>query len=502
MASRKGSAEALLRDYLERGESAFDDARGAISCAVLDGRRKQVWLMRDRTGVRPLFYASAGRVLVAGSSATDVLAVEGVSRELNAVAIAEWLGGVLAAPDETLFAGLHRVPAGHGLIGSEHGLRMRRAWEPPPAGARASADAAEFGSTLEQAVARALENGPGAVFLSGGIDSAAVTVAAARASRALGVRAPLALSVEIAGASEAETQRRVAAGLEIPQRFATAEAGGLVRRALERVKTALWPVGAVWQPAFDDLAREARDDGYKVVLDGQGGDELLDVTPAQGAELARRLRFGDVARLVAANRTYTGVSTLRSLRQVLGSLRPRVPQPRTLPPWLAPDPALRRSLTDRLAPPPRTLAEVHQIDVLDPYLAHAREETFDAGRRHGIAYRHPYWDAEVVELLHALPPEAFLAGGDPKSPARTYVRGHAPAISGRWPRPAVADELIAAVVAQEGKLAWAELGGPKTLHELGILDPTHPFEGYSASNLWVILCVEQWLRSHRDRGEV
>jgi len=231
------------------------------------------------------------------------------------------------------------------------------------------------------------------------------------------------------------------------------------------------------------------------VLDGQGGDELLDTTLAPGTDFLRQLQLGRLGRLLRANRAYTGEPKRAALRRIAGSLRSKRGVEPSLPGWLAPDPTLRRAILERHIPPPGTYAEIREADLLDPYLAHVREETFAAGARHGIGYRHPLWDAEVVELLHGLPPEALIAGGRPKSPARAYVRGGVVAIAGGWPQPAVADDLLEAVLAAEAQAAWARIGGLRVLGELGIVDETHSFGFFPARASWTMLCMEFWLRS-------
>jgi len=489
-------AERVLRAYLNEGAEAFAGDLGASSCAVWDSRTRALHLARDRTGLLPLFHARNGRTCIAGVGADEVMRQPGLSSAPNRIAVAEWLAGALTAPDETLLAALRRVPAGHVLVLDGGGERLLPVWVPPAPGSIPAEHAGAFGDTLERAVGRAVRSEQAAVFLSGGLDSCAVAAAAATAAQP-----PLtALCVEIAGASEADVQRSVADRLGMTLEFSNADRGeNLLERALERARSSLWPVGALWQPAFDELALRGREAGVGVILDGQGGDELLDVGLGPGIDLARRLRIGRVADLVRANRTYTGASVSASLRQIARSRqrRPRAASP--LPEWLAPDPELRREVLERRVPIDQTYGALRRADLVDPYLAHAREEGFVAGQRDGVVYRHPLWDPEVVALLHGLPPEAFVAAGEPKSPARRYLRRRIPGIAGRWPRPLVADDLFADVLGAEAPAAWRRCGGPRALAELGVVGKDPPIERYPVSATWSILAMEFWLRSRGER---
>jgi asparagine synthase (glutamine-hydrolysing) len=457
-----------------------------------------LFLVRDRTGVRPLFHARAGSLVVSGTSARDVLGADAVSREPSALALAAWLAGELSDPAETLFASLRRVPPGHVLAVGRAGEKLHEAWAPAPAGSLAADEAERFGDVLERAVRRALAGRPGAVFLSGGLDSSAVAIAAARA----GDVPPLALCVDVEGASEVAMQRAVGDGLGLPQLFAAARSGeGLLGRALERTAGSLWPIGSAWSPVFDGLVLDARESGVRVILDGQGGDELLDATLLRGRELLRRRKLGGMIDLIRADRAYTGSSRVTTLRGALGALRNAPGRPRELPAWLAPDPVVRRALVEQAATPmPRSHAAIRRADLLDPYMAHAREDAFDAAEHREMTHCHPLWDAEVVALLCGLPPEAFVRGGEPKSPARAYVRSRIPSLEEPWPRPQVANDLLSAIVEEQGPSLWQQLGGPRLLGSLGVLNPDHPFARFAPGHVWAIMSLEQWLR--RQGSEV
>ena len=219
-------------------------------------------LVRDRTGRHPLFYARVGPTLVASTDLRALLREPGVSRAPSAVVVAEWLLERNGRPEETLIDAVRRVPAGHVLtLADGQPENVHREWKPPETGTFPGEASARFGATLEEAVGGVLD-GPAAVFLSGGIDSAAVAAAAATVSSARGLPPPLALCADIEGSSEATTQRAVAdaLGLELVER-SFGPAPGRLQEALEITGTSLWPVDSAWAVVFEQLLTDARRGG-------------------------------------------------------------------------------------------------------------------------------------------------------------------------------------------------------------------------------------------------
>ena len=465
-------------------------AGAPASTAVWDPSVRTLRLVRDRTGRTPLFHARVGSMLLASTDARALLREPGVSSVASAIAVAEFLLRRPGSPAETLVAALRRVPAGHALTLDPGGERLAREWVPPAAGSLPIEESGRFGEVLERAVAEALD-GRAAVFLSGGIDSTAVAAATATVSAARGLPTPIAACADIEGSSEVAIQRTVAEalGMERVERPFGASAGQL-ERALELSRTSLWPVNSPWATVYEALLVDARAAGCRVLLDGVGGDELLvlGVEPARG--FLRHGHFRALRDLARAERVYRGRSPRHVLRVALGRGRPPVADP--APAWVA-DASLRQQLDERGAAPPRA------DELLDTVLAahaEARAEMAIAG-----GYRHvqPLLHAEVIEFVHALPREALVRFGDPKSPARAYVREHVSAVSGRWPRPAVVSDMLERLVASDAARAWQRLGGSRQLMELGLRLPDRPTGELDPGLEWAMLCMEGWLQWGREK---
>ena len=257
----------------------------------------------------------------------------------------------------------------------------------------------------------------------------------------------------------------------------------------ERASESLWPAAALWAPFYDDLAVLARGRGVEVILDGLGGDELLDAGIPAGRALRRRpLAFG---RWLRAEGRY--VSTARASARA--SLR-RPGRP-VLPSWLAPDPVLRAALEERLQAPP---ARLRGSPRGGSRRSTARRRPRDRPRRRlarlGLRRRSPLWDAEVVTLLDGLDPAQLVAGGMPKAPARAYLAGRVPAIAGAWPRPRVADTLYADLIEELTRRATKPL---TELERLGILPRSRDAALFPKALLWTILSTELWLNAQSGR---
>jgi asparagine synthetase B (glutamine-hydrolysing) len=482
----------LLRCNVENATFSADGEPQGVSWNPAERRLE---LTRDPTGLRPLFYTRAdGGDLVASPSLRSLLAEPGVTIAPSRETAAAWLTGAPIGPDETLLEGIKRVPAGHVLGLTPRGETRRRWWSPAVSGTLGVGEAIRFDELIEAAVARAVHARRSCVFLSGGIDSGTIAVAAGAVARQARTEAPLALCVIFPGASEESVQREVASAAGLDLLEARVELEGLAERALVRAARSLWPTSAAWAPIFDDLAAAAQSRGAEVLLDGQGGDELLDAGYEAGRVLAGVLARSPLALYdwARAERAYTG--RLRSSVKILALdlLGRRDRNPPALPDWLADD--LREPLQARFDARPRGYDAIREADVLDGVLAAQREETFDRGRMTGLEQRHPFWDPQVVSLLDGLPPAALVAGGDPKAPARHYLSQRVPTIAGRWPQPRAAALVSGQVAAQLQGLLSAQ-GGLPVFEEHGVVRPDAFESGVADTQIWRMMALDAWFQN-------
>ena len=192
----RSDTEVVLVAYLAWGERFVEKVHGMFAIALWDGRSRKLVLARDRLGKKPLYYAHDGQKLTFGSELKAFVAHGGISREIDPAALAQYLAVECVPAPRSIFQRISKLPAGHLAVFDDKGLRLRRYWDLPaptadgqqrqPEPAEAEEAAAELTRLLDRAVARRLvADVPVGVFLSGGVDSTAITALALRHKRPL-----------------------------------------------------------------------------------------------------------------------------------------------------------------------------------------------------------------------------------------------------------------------------------------------------------------------------
>jgi asparagine synthase (glutamine-hydrolysing) len=281
-----GDAEVVLNALAAWGTAALQRFNGIFALALWDRRERRLLLARDRYGVKPLYVAQQGRMFAFGSEQKAILAVPGIERRLDKPALLEYFTFQNFFTDHTLLEDLRILPAGHHAVLDLNEERPRleptRYWDfrfTEPAG---RVDAREYreelGRLFQQAVNRQLvadvELGS---YLSGGMDSGAITAVASRSHPYLKT---FTCGFDLSSASgiELSFDERVKAEA-MSARFKT-EHYEMVLKAgdMERVLPRLaWHLEEprVGQSYPNFYAAKLASRFVKVVLSGAGGDELF-----------------------------------------------------------------------------------------------------------------------------------------------------------------------------------------------------------------------------------
>ncbi|MEA2782618.1 MAG: hypothetical protein QOK29_4162 [Rhodospirillaceae bacterium] len=179
----RSDTEVVLRGYLQWGEKVAEHLNGMFAFAIWDARTEELFLIRDRMGVKPLFYYPTADGVLFGSEPKAILAHPGVQPRVNKDGVREIL--VLAKnPESTIYAGMREVRPGQVVRVNRNGLTKRRYWmltahEHEDDLPRTINTVAEL---LEDIVRRQIvADVPLCSLLSGGLDSSAVTALAHRA---------------------------------------------------------------------------------------------------------------------------------------------------------------------------------------------------------------------------------------------------------------------------------------------------------------------------------
>ena len=314
--------EVLIHLYEERGEHLAERLRGIFAFAIYDAPRRRLLLVRDRFGVKPLFYASLGSQLVFASEMKAITALPDFRPELDRQACCDFLGlGYIPEP-ATGFANIRALSPGTILTDSPEGRHTRSYYsvEAHPQTAR------QLEETLPQLAERllaavkdqAVADVPVAALLSGGIDSSLV-VAAHR--RATGERTST-FNVRFPDRSHDET----ATALTV------ADHCGTSHQVIELRDYALTPDGLLDiirhfdQPFADTscipmywVSRAIREHGIICALSGDGGDEAFGGYQRfwRANRLARLMRLPAWARSAAARVGHVLASRTRDMGRQL-----------------------------------------------------------------------------------------------------------------------------------------------------------------------------------------
>ncbi|HEX9475502.1 MAG TPA: asparagine synthase (glutamine-hydrolyzing), partial [Candidatus Dormibacteraeota bacterium] len=277
----QSDTEVLVHGYEEWGEALVERLNGMFAFAVLDLRRGRVLLARDRMGIKPLHYAVDGRRLVFASELKALLCDPALRRELDPIALDEYLALEYVPSPRSIVRGISKLPAAHTLewwLGS--GVhRLHRYWSPrlgeeeaAPRRPHLEERCEELRAVLRESVRKELiSDVPLGVFLSGGIDSSAVTAMMSE----LGVDVK-SFSVGFAERSfdESRYARQVATHLGTDHRELTLEPSMLLDLIPKLPLLLDEPLGdASIIPTY--LLSAFTRGHVKVALGGDGGDELF-----------------------------------------------------------------------------------------------------------------------------------------------------------------------------------------------------------------------------------
>lgn len=178
--------ETILHLYQEYGRDCVEHLRGMFAFAVWDQPKRELFIVRDRFGVKPLYYVHAedGSLFFA-SEIKSLLEAGAVKPEINFKALPDQFGNHGTSGDETLFAGVKRLMPGHTLLWQDGRVEIREYWDlefeakHEPRSDREYID--EWRSLFERSVGlRLMADVPLGMFLSGGIDSSAIAAVMSR----------------------------------------------------------------------------------------------------------------------------------------------------------------------------------------------------------------------------------------------------------------------------------------------------------------------------------
>jgi asparagine synthase (glutamine-hydrolysing) len=271
--------EVLLHLFEEYGPSCVEKINGQFALAIWDSSKKELFLARDRVGIRPLYYSWSGGRLIFASEIKALLAVAG-TRQLDLQALSQVFVLWTTLPGRTVFQGVHELPPGHFLHLKGGGGEPRRYWGIPfhpqgEGGELSMADAAEeLQELLSDAVRLRLRaDVPVGAYLSGGLDSSIIaTLIHRHCSSHLKT---FSLGFETAAFDESPYQKELIDFLSTDNRQVLVSNDEIRKLFPQTVWHCEKPLLRTSPVPMLVLSRLVRSEGYKVVLSGEGADEIL-----------------------------------------------------------------------------------------------------------------------------------------------------------------------------------------------------------------------------------
>jgi asparagine synthase (glutamine-hydrolysing) len=169
--------EVIVHAYEEYGYDCVQRFNGMFAIAIWERAAHRLVLIRDRLGVKPLFYWVAGSNLVFGSELKAVIAHTKVPRQLDINSLDNFLSLEYIPGPRTIFSDIKKLPPGHLLVFEETTIKLRQYWDLPyrPFEAGEDACAEELSELIRESVRiRMVSDVPLGAFLSGGIDSSSI----------------------------------------------------------------------------------------------------------------------------------------------------------------------------------------------------------------------------------------------------------------------------------------------------------------------------------------
>lgn len=460
-ATDHSDTEVLVHGYEEWGEALLPRLNGMFAFAIVDLRRRELLLARDRFGEKPLYYTRQNGVFAFASEASAFREHPALQLVPDEVSLQKFLACGFVVSPRSIYRGVHKLPPASSLVvpfaGGEGPPVSYWQFRVEPAGGadRSGPEVVEeFSALFRQAVRRRLlSDVPLGVFLSGGLDSTATVLAAQRGAGGARV-STFTIGFDEPSFDEREPAAAVAAHCGTDHRvqvLTMGEAHALLDEVLARLDEPIADPSIL--PTFL-LSRFTRQH-VTVALSGDGGDELLAgydpfraLGPAQALDrfvprgMWRALR----AAAGALPRSDRNMSFDFKVRRTLGGLVRPVEQ--WNPAWLGPvSPEEIAELFERPLPPEELYAEPIALWRSRPDLS-VEERTLEfytrfyltenilfkvdrAGMLNSLESRAVFLDNDLVDFCRRLPYAWKFRGGETKVVLRRLLEREMPAIARR-----------------------------------------------------------------------
>jgi asparagine synthase (glutamine-hydrolysing) len=283
LAERASDPELALYLFESEGPEGLARLNGIFALAIWDLQHRQLTLVNDRFGLRPLYCTHRPGLFAFAGEIKGLLPLDGISREISHDAVADFFAFGHVLGDKTFFRDIHLLPPATVLTVHDGVVKKRAYWslEYAPTSLDRSEEVwvEEMAHLLSQAVARRLQKGLAAGLpLSGGLDSRMLL---AVATQVLGVSLPT-YTYGLPGSQDVDRARRVAQVAGVPHRILHLEEDYLSAYAERSVRRAEGLLSCLSSHAF---ALHSMAEECQVMMLGNGGDTFFDVFRSYRPEL-------------------------------------------------------------------------------------------------------------------------------------------------------------------------------------------------------------------------
>jgi asparagine synthase (glutamine-hydrolysing) len=505
----QSDTEVIVHAYDEWGDDAFRRFNGQFAIALWNEKQKILTLARDPLGICPLYLMEHGGSLFFASEVKAIFAADAtIPRAFDPIGIAQVFTFWTVVPPESIFAGVEELPPGHVRTYGPRGKEERAYWEPRyPEGTSGAfrGTVEDAASEVRAALARATSlrmlraDVPVGSYLSGGLDSS-IVAALGLAAKGTGF-ATFSLRFEDAEYDETPHQRRMALAIGSDHREIVVSRRAIAEVFPDVVRQAERPILRTAPAPLFLLSRLVRQSGIKVVLTGEGADEMF-----AGYDIFREAKVrrfwarqpSSTCRHLLIDRLYpylarSPVSQRRIARQFFGKnlADARAPGFSHDIRWQAAS-SLMRLLSEDVrgalaardvraeflsALPPEfsrwtLLAQDQYLEIrtlLSGYLLSAQGDRMLMAN--SVEGRFPFLDPDVIALANSLPPSYKLHVLDEKHVLKLAARGMIPeSIIARTKQPYRAPDALSFV--EEQRPAYIdEMMSARAVADAGVFEP-------------------------------
>jgi len=441
--------EVVLQAYAQWGAEALNQFVGMFAFAVLDTKERKVFLARDFFGIKPLYYTFYHECLVFASEIKALLALPGMKAKVHPQRVYGYLRyGLTDHATETLFQGIYQLLPAHYMVASidkPRAIQLQRYWDPTPE--------QRLDISFEEAVCQLRElflesiglhlrsDVPLGTALSGGIDSSAIVSAVRHLDPQAEIHTFSFIPAENPAISEERWVDIVGKHVGAQMHKVRPKFEDLLRDLDKLIYVQDEPFGSTSIYAQYRVFRLAHDSGVKVMLDGQGADELLGgymrYRSARLMSLVKQGRWNAAFRFLHAlcqlpgSKTYLLFAGDFLLPPVFYSLARKLVRDELFPSWLNQEWFKRQGVKFETYFRPEYGADVLREELLNTLKVSSLPKLLRYEDRNSMAYslesRVPFLTPRLVNFILAMPEEYIISEkGTTKYIFREAMRGLVP----------------------------------------------------------------------------